>query len=396
MRTATVLTLFFLAACAPADRPALSGVRVDTVGGVVSVWSPAPSATGQADLLFSIGTALGDGPNAFGQVVSVVSDRDGQIYVADEIANQIQVFGSDGIFRASIGRQGEGPGEFSRLYSLALLGDTLAALDPRNARITLLTRNGEPAASFLHQPLSGDRRHIRLFQTGPREIATMIVRVEDGNVARKIVRFELDGPTSTVPFPDDPWESDDSTAGGTSIVCEYPNDGGIAFFDVPFAPKHWAVPGPDGLTAVFWTADYRITFVNATGDTVRVVEREYERVPTDPDEFEERLAAYRRLREESPGAECRNADPSRPEFRPALDLVFFDALSRMWVERESPRGRRLDVFNSHGRQIGSINAPQRVESLVPWIDAERLYAVTTDDLGVFYVNVYALPDDIER
>ena len=394
MRTAILLTLLFLAACSRVDRPARSGVRVDTLGGVVSVWNPAPSATGQADSLFAIGTAMGDGPDAFGHVVSVVSDREGRIYVADEIANQIQVFGADGMFRASIGRQGEGPGEFSRLYSLAWLGDTLAALDPRNARITLLTRNGEPAASFRHQPLSGDRRNIRLFQTGPREIATMVVRVEDGNVARTIVRFELDGPIDTVPFPDDPWESDNPTAGGTSIVCEYPNDGGIAFFDVPFAPKHWAVPAPDGLTAVFWTADYRITFVNATGDTVRVVEREYEPIPTDPDEFQEGLAPYRKLREESPGAECRNANPSRPAFRPALHLVFFDALSRMWVEWESVHGRALDVFDSTGRQIGSIHAPRRAESLVPWVDAERLYAVTTDELGVFTVNVYALPDDI--
>ncbi len=376
-------------ACAPGEPGPSRSVRVDTVGSVVRVWNPAPQKVERADSAFSIGRATGETPDAFGRVVGVVSDREGRIYVADALANQIQVFGPDGLFERSIGRAGQGPGEFSGLYSLAWLGDTLAALDPRNARISLLSKDGRPAGAFRHQPLSGDRRVIRLFQTGTRELAVMAVLPVEGTILRKIVRFGPAGPTDTVPFPDDPFAPDDPTAGGTSIFCERP-DGALTAFDVPFAPKHWAVPGPDGLTAIAWTADYRVVFVTGDGDTVRVVEREYSPLPTTAAAWEERLGPYREFTEEWPGARCRPTDLRRPPFRPAIHLVFFDALGRLWVEVETPEGRQLDVYDRDGRLRGSLRAPARVESLVPWADEMRLYVVASDELGIQYVHVYRL------
>ncbi len=382
-------------ACVPSEPDPSRSARVDAVAGVVRVWNPAPATVGRADSLFSIGAVVGDGPDAFGRVVSVVSHRDGRIYVADEIANRVQVFDAAGRFERSLGREGEGPGEFNRLYSLAWLGDTLAALDVRNARVELLTPDGASAGTFRHQPLSGDRRNVRLFQTGRHEIATVAVRVEDGRLARKIIRFAPSGPTDSVPYPDAPWRSDDPTAGGTTIVCEYPAEAGLEFFAVPFAARHWAVPAPGGTSAVVWTADYRVVLLDDAGDTVRVVERDYERVPTSEEEWQEGLSSYRERLAENPGLDCQNGNPERPAFRPALHLLFFDSQGRMWIEWESAAGPALDVYDSEGRLLGSIAAPRRIADLVPWADARRLYTVATDDLGVQYVNVYGL-DQVER
>lgn len=371
---------------------ASAGTTIDTVGGVVHARTSAASPPGtrwRLDSLFSIGTALGGGPEAFGRIRSVTSGPQGHIYVADPVSNQIRVFAADGAYRRAIGREGEGPGEFGALYSLAWLGDTLAALDPRNARISLLTRRGEPAGLFRHQALSGGPRLIRLYQTGPREFATLAVVPTDRSIARKIVRFGAAGPSDTVPYPDDPFVADDPTAGGTSIVCETP-DRGLSFFDVPFAPRHFAVPAPGGLTAVVGTADYRAFFVDATGDTVRVVERAYEPIPTDEEEWRRALEPYRRFRDENPAARCRPPDPERPARHPSLHLVFFDRIGRMWVEVETREGRRWDVFDPRGRLLGSLTAPPRGESLVPWADAGRFYNVRTDELGVHRLTVYRI------
>ncbi|MDX1579944.1 MAG: hypothetical protein R3266_15780 [Gemmatimonadota bacterium] len=293
-----------------------------------------------------------------------------------------------------MGREGEGPGEFARLYSLAWMGDTLAALDPRNARISLLARDGTPLGQFRHQALTGDIRFIRLFQTGPRSIATPSILPVDGSIVRQFVRLRSGGVSDTVPYPPDPHESE-GTRGG-SIRCDYPNDSGIAFFDLPFAPRYLAVPAPGGLTATARTDEYRIQLLSAAGDTVRVVERAHDPVPTTVEAWEEGLAPFHRLKEESPGAECSPDDPARPDHRPPVNLFFFDILGRMWVEAETEAGRVWDVFDREGRHLGTVAAPPRRESNVPWADAERLYVVATDELDVPYVRVYALPPELRE
>ena len=86
-------------------------------------------------------------------VRSVVADAAGAIYVADVQANEIRVFGADGAHLRTIGRSGDGPGEFNALYALAWIGDTLAAFDPRNGRISFLSPEGDWLGSsrYLHR-----------------------------------------------------------------------------------------------------------------------------------------------------------------------------------------------------------------------------------------------------
>ena len=52
---------------------------------------------------------------------------DQSVFVADEMNHEVRVFGVDGVHRFTFGRNGEGPGEFGRLYSVPWLGDRLAS-----------------------------------------------------------------------------------------------------------------------------------------------------------------------------------------------------------------------------------------------------------------------------
>lgn len=63
-------------------------------------------------------------------------DRNGNIYVADRWT--IRVFGPNGGLLRSIGRQGQGPGEFDVLASVGLMpGDSIYAFDAGNSRATI-------------------------------------------------------------------------------------------------------------------------------------------------------------------------------------------------------------------------------------------------------------------
>lgn len=73
---------------------------------------------------------------------------DGRLLVSDEMAHVIQVFARDGSHLATLGGEGQGPGEFNRPGSLGSRGDTLLVVDALNGRVQLLSAAGDPLTSL--------------------------------------------------------------------------------------------------------------------------------------------------------------------------------------------------------------------------------------------------------
>lgn len=377
---------FAMAACA-ADEPRRDEFRVviDTVDGVEYVRAFGAPRVFEIEPGVRIGSGGGagdPGPDEFGMVRSIVADAGGAIYVADVQANEIRVFGADGAHLRTIGRSGDGPGEFNALYALAWIGDTLAAFDPRNGRIGFLSPAGDWLGSTLYLPLTADPMTVR-FHAASVDEAYIIgyLRREDGS--RMIFnRVTGSGIADTlVPPP--------LTGFGPSpvIVCPHP-DGGISFFTTPFAPRHVTTPAPGGVLATAWSADYRVALVTEAGDTVRVIERDYRPYPLMDEEWEAGTADYRRFREEMPGVRCEPPGLSRPDAKPAIRHLFFDAEGRLWVERYADDGFAYDIFDRDGRFLGTVDVPDRDERFPPYARSGWLYQVETDEFGVQQVASY--------
>jgi hypothetical protein len=78
-----------------------------------------------------------DGENdAFSPIRRIAVDKNGQLYVLMPQEHRVAVFSEDGAFVESLGRWGEGPGEFSHPIDLGFLGDTLWVLDPLARRVS--------------------------------------------------------------------------------------------------------------------------------------------------------------------------------------------------------------------------------------------------------------------
>ena len=142
-----VLLAGIAAACGPETIP--SGdltITTDTVGGVVRVANTGTAPAWQLTPVVSIGpTSLAEtgAPQEFGRVNSAALGPDGTVFVADGLNDEVRVFGLDGVHRRTFGRNGEGPGEFRSLYSLAWVGDRLLTLDPNLGRIGAFSAEGE-------------------------------------------------------------------------------------------------------------------------------------------------------------------------------------------------------------------------------------------------------------
>jgi len=209
----------------------------------------------------------------------------GDLYFLDNQLRQILVFGPDGEYRATLGREGDGPGEFRQPNGLFALADgTLAVRDGWPTKLVLVDATGAPAGAW-----------------APREPASLglVRQVADGWLASGqvadesraepprmhfemfLARFGADGERGQVY----------GTAASSYVYQPPTHDERQPYF--PYAT--WDLTA-DGLIVTSAARDaYRLEFRDLAGALVRVVEREftpYRRTAADKDEIRDRYRMY--------------------------------------------------------------------------------------------------------
>ena len=131
-----------------------------------------------------------DGPGSLADAVRTVAvDRFGNYYVVEYVENwQILVFDAAGRHLRTVGRSGQGPGEYRRIDQLAIHGDTLFVIDPGNRRITKTTLEGVPLQHIDIQAANV----FRVAQISPRDLlmAAVIPTRERAGLPLHVVDLE--------------------------------------------------------------------------------------------------------------------------------------------------------------------------------------------------------------
>ncbi len=92
----------------------------------------------------SIGEVEGDENYMFGRSIVFNTDGEGNFYVSDSDNNKIVKYNSQGKYLLTIGRKGQGPGEFQSLSMPRFDKDNnLYVADPINNRISFFDKNGK-------------------------------------------------------------------------------------------------------------------------------------------------------------------------------------------------------------------------------------------------------------
>lgn len=384
--------LFGALACAcGGDAPVATGVRVDTIGGVVHVlntgaglWAPDERWRVDTARMVEIGAVEGGDPYVFGRVTAVVTGADGRIYVADAQAAEIRVFSPAGEFLSRLGRDGEGPGEFRDVSGLGIAPDGgIAALDGQLGRVSLFRADGEFVRSFrLERPfmITTYGALVRFDSLGrfyDRTTLSHAVAVD----TLAIVRYSPAG------------EVDD-----TVIVAihepqrVFVRRGGVPVMSLglPFAAAPLATVGPDGSIYATRADAYEIARLGPGGDTLRVIRRAVTPPVVTAAERDSALREIRQRYREAAGAEPRELPPI-PDHKPAILALHVDDAGYLWVlgspEGPAEAGVDWDVFDLEGRYLGPVPLPP----MVVWHIGERAIAgVAYDELGVARVRVVPL------
>jgi hypothetical protein len=334
-----------------------------------------------------VGSVEGDGPDAFGRIVSIEVDQARRLWVLDAFALELRVFDRSGQHVRSTGRRGRGPAEFLAPVRVEQgPGGHMWVTDPPNGRLSVF----DTAGSWLHGVPLGIAGCFLLpwpgrFDAQGRYWAPFPPDCE------ALVGYDAEfTPRDTLLVPPEqrPRESFVHRGPDGMIEAEIPFQGGVL----------WRL-SPRGTLWGLDTKGYRLVELGARGDTLRVISREFQASPITE-------ADRRQAREELQWFVDQGGriDLSRlPRTKPAAVAFFFDDETNIWVERlvsGDLQGRIYDIFDTEGRFLGELRLPFALaRSPQPVIRNGEIYGVTLDELQaqtLVRARIVKLPDSRSR
>ncbi len=391
--TSKVLLLLALTLAAACDQgnstPGRSDLSTtfDTLGSVVHVANTGTPPGWRLAPVVSIGPkSLTEQvtPDEFGSVSSVALGPGQTVFVADNTNLEVRVFGFDGAHVRTFGREGQGPGEFRSLYSLAWAGDRLVTFDPGQGRIGEFSVDGE----WLGQRrtsggLTGSAAFIRFFPVGENEVFRFAFDPDDG---AQWVGLDSSGDTGdTVSFLSVP-----SALPGQvePILCTW--DGRIGVYPNTTAAKLLQHPASGGFAYSAWGYFYRIALTQGESDTLRVIERTLPPEPISDEEWAAGSAEFDEAMERWPDGSCNPRNYSRPDRKSFINEIFVSPDGKLWVEVIRTAGNRWEFFDPEGRLLGSVPAVPYKERTVPVFRGDHLATIRTDEMDLDHVDVWRL------
>lgn len=393
-----LLASFTLIACGESSAAATS-VRVDSLpGGIPRTISSAPVEAGQWRLVMAREIQPPElDPAELIQPNDIAIADDGSVIVAEGRPVHVKVFGPDGAFQRTIGREGSGPGEF-RVAFIAIRGDTLVVQDAQNARATTFNwRTGD---------MLGERRTaccyyfpIGIDAQGRASVRALTVPT-DSSLAnpQAFVRFPISGSAAdTIQVP----------AGrlGESPKNWLVREGNVVRMGVvvPLQPRAIHSIDPTGGFVTGFSSDFQLVRTREGRDTVAVFGRDWTATPvsaTEKDRIVDQRAAELARDNESriPEAAIRaSLDPSFiPDVRPAYEAFWVDRAGRTWVRHmlADTTKVQMDLFDPAGRWLDVIELPTKDWTRSAWaavaLGRTEAAVVLEGDDGRPLVRVYRI------
>jgi hypothetical protein len=382
---AVLLLLGLTAACTSNDGGAAAAVVRDSAG-ITIIQASSPGWAPGSEWQVGDVTAAFDSVDVVG-VIGALRLMDGTVVAAEESGPRLLFFTPDGAVR-SVGRNGDGPGEFRLLQSIGRgPGDTVWAYDYSHARVTRFTPAGDLVDIIALTPPMPSALALGSLDDGSLILAgqwrTNAARRVEGLVRDTvaIVRYVGGVLTDTI-----------GTAPGREFM-QYAEPGGRFVMGTAIMPRR--------MSATVWGASViigdQIGHELRTVGTDRVVRRLIrwsgpDLVLSEADVsawVAERIAvAHPDQRESLRGLLAAAPAPAR---RPSYDRMLADASSHLWVAEyavQDDEPSRWDVFDPSGAWLGPVLMPDGFRPLD--IGANWVLGVRQDLSGVERIELRRL------
>lgn len=325
-----------------------------------------------------IGEAMGDPKYELHRAGSAWLLRDGRIVVANDQV-ELRFFDARGQYLATVGRRGQGPGEYQQIFLWRAPADSLRVYDIPTSRIDMRTPDGSLARSFtiprtIHLAWLPDGGAIYaeyaipdLRTPGAKQDSLVFQRLRpDGRSADTVA--VLPGSWHEVVVAGNTWRGVE-LAGAPMVTG---GAGGGVFVHGDHMAVYWF--SPDGHLAALTRVGLPPIRVTSAHKRVHEAAKAAE------------LARSRRL-----GMEGNAPPPTYARYLPQATRVRLDSEGRAWVRRWTAWGTAMAewiVFAPRGAPIARVSVP--ADLTVHDIGSDYMVGIATDDDGVQSVQVYRI------
>lgn len=302
----------------------------------------------------------------FQNIVSLVIDDAGNIYILDRKAANIKIFNKDGNFLKIIGRRGQGPGEFVRPENGALSpNDELYVYDSRRFTIQVFSIDGKFKRQIAFSML--------LFE-GPKFTSNGEIIASYGVIAEnsKFVLKKFNNEMETV-------------LTYTSIPMLKPPKVNIFVLNF-YNDLKWEVgPKSEIVWGVMTSPKYELFVHDEDGKYIKKITKQYSPVKLTTKE-------YKKLMKKWYGKvpSFKQFDLIIPKNYPPFQGFILDEEGRIFVHRfvevEKSKKHYFDVFDDEGKYIAKITLDEKF--LFGTFKNKKLFAIEEDEDGYQYVKRY--------
>lgn len=358
-----VLLIILSASAAGMDRILFSRqTKIKTEDRVVVMRNrkiPAPEVKAELVLKeqFTIGAEAGPQMVTLEDPTYIAAGDDGLIYVADRKAVQVKVFGPNGKFLRSIGKQGQGPGEVGGIRDISFTpAREILVNDTRTKRLHYFTLEGKflrsvtaPSTIGFEGPSQDSRGRIFAVQTAivmDRAISELVEFTAEMKKVRTLFSIQ---------------------------IAKYPD------FN-PVGPQIQFLPAADG--GLIWgvTTQYEINVLDADGQLVKKILKDYDPLPVTK-EYRDKLIkeagfdpSYVKFSDRFPAfLDFRNDDDGR-------------LYIRLYETTTDESGNVYDVFDPDGRYMARAVIKG---TKTPAFRHGRIYTIEQAPDGTSFVRVYS-------
>ncbi|MCD4775757.1 MAG: hypothetical protein K8S15_06860 [Candidatus Aegiribacteria sp.] len=286
----------------------------------------------------SIGVEIGDSNYVFASIDALTHGPDGNIYVMDRGACCVKVYSPRGEFVRTIAREGNGPGEITASFAMAVLGDgRISICAPMQGGIHNFLPDGEwegLSAEFTNNPPmkmvgADSNAYIALKLT---------IDVVDGELISSFLigRYEEDNEPSVLYYETD-FQFD-------------PTDLTGLLNQTLFSHEFFADRSGNVYIAPYSTEDYIVNVFDRDGNQLLHIEKEVPQVEKSPGEIQDEKAwmeAWLR----NIGAQGVVIEYNPEPYRWMISDIGCDSEDRIWVRRGTELAPVFDVYDAQGNSL---------------------------------------------
>ena len=344
-------------------------------------WTEATAWTLSSEPILTIGELDGPEEYLFFRASGARRLSNGNIVVANRGTNELRFYDPNGTYVRTVGREGDGPGEFRSMGEPWLLGsDSIVISDVLYQRLTVFDINGQLGRSFQLDPMPAARgATARGILADASLLVSATIRFQgqrpQGMYRDTVLyaRYSLEGTQQTTGIrrPGIAWYVG-SLDGGTSLtglVGTAPNPTFKVFGD------RWYYGTAQSWEIEAYSPDGALTHLFRRNEANRPFTQEME------DEDRETLSPAE--------ARFRLLIPI-PETLPAYRSFMIGDDGSLWVENYTRSGEQSSwaVFRDDGRYLGDVDTPMGAQ--VTHIGDDFVLVIWEDELEVQRVQMYEL------